>query len=50
MRVLSAPALAALQGRALPLAVLVEMALTAPLYLNTASLDLVIAGKRKSVV
>lgn len=44
MRILSAPALAALQGRALPLAVLVEMALSTPLNLNTASLNLVIGG------
>lgn len=44
MRVLSAPALAALQGRALPLAVLVEMELSSPLYLNTASLDLILSG------
>ena len=44
MRVLSAPALAALQSRSLPLAVLVEMALSSPLNLNTASLDLTISG------
>lgn len=44
MRTLSAPALAALQGRALPLAVLVEMALSTPLNLNTSGLDLTLNG------
>lgn len=44
MRTLSAPALAALQSRSLPLAVLVEMALSSPLNLNTASLDLTLSG------
>jgi hypothetical protein len=44
MRVLPSAALAALQGRSLPLAVLVEMALSSPLNLNTASLDLTLNG------
>lgn len=44
MRTLSAPALAALQGRSLPLAILVEMALSSPLNLNTTSLDLSVSG------
>lgn len=44
MRTLTAPALAALQGRSLPLAILVEMALSSPLNLNTASLDLTVDG------
>lgn len=44
MRTLSAPALAALQSAALPLAFLVEMDLTAQLLLNTTSLNLVIGG------
>jgi hypothetical protein len=44
MRIYSAPALAALQAGSLPKALLVEMDLTAPLNLNTASLDLVIGG------
>lgn len=44
MRTLSAPALAALQSQALPLAVLIEMALSTPLNLNTSSLNLTIGG------
>lgn len=44
MRVLSSSALAALQGRVLPLALLTEMALSSPLNLNTASLDLTVNG------
>lgn len=44
MRTLSAPAQAALLRSPLPLAVLVEMDLTLPLNLNTASIDLVQNG------
>lgn len=44
MRILTAPALAALALSPLPLAVLVEMDLSTPLNLNTSSLDLTIAG------
>ena len=42
MRTLSPAALAALQRSPLPIAILVEMDLAAPLYLNTSSLDLVV--------
>ena len=44
MRTLSAPALAALQRSPLPIALLIEMDLTAPLYLNTGGIDLTIGG------
>jgi hypothetical protein len=44
MRILSAQALAALQSRSVPLAILVEMDLSAPLYLNTSPVNLVING------
>lgn len=44
MRTLSTAALAALQGQSLPLAILVEMALSTPLNLNTSGLDLTISG------
>lgn len=44
MRTLSTAALAALQRSPLPLAILVEMDLTTPLYLNTSGMDLNIAG------
>jgi len=44
MRTLSAAALAALQRSPLPIAVLVEMDLASPLYLNTSSLNLVVGG------
>lgn len=44
MRSLSAPALAALQRSPLPLAVLVEMDLDSPLYLNTGGIDLTLGG------
>ena len=44
MRTLTAPALAALSGNPLPLAILVEMDLSSPLNLNTSSLNLVIGG------
>lgn len=44
MRTLTAPALAALQSRSVPLAILVEMALSTQLNLNTTSLDLVYSG------
>ena len=44
MRTISAAEIAALQSRNVPLAVLVEMALSTPLNLNTSSLDLTIGG------
>ena len=44
MRVLTTAALAALQSRSLPLAILVEMSLSIPLNLNTTSLDLTIGS------
>lgn len=44
MRTLTAGALAALQRNPLPMAALVEMDLTAPLFLNSSSLDLTYAG------
>lgn len=44
MRVLSGPALAALQGKSVPLAILVEMSLSTQLNLNTSSLDLTYGG------
>jgi hypothetical protein len=44
MRSLSTAAAAALSGAVVPVAILVEMDLTEPLFLNTSSLDLVIAG------
>lgn len=44
MRTLTTAAATALQGNPVPLAILVEMDLTAPLFLNTSSLDLTIAG------
>lgn len=44
MRVLSAQALAAIASPAPPLVLLVEMDLTAPLYLNTSPIDLKIGG------
>lgn len=44
MRTLSAPEIAALQRNPVPLAVLVEMDLSSPLNLNTASLDLTIGA------
>jgi hypothetical protein len=44
MRSLSTSAAAALAGAVVPIAILVEMDLTEPLFLNTSSLDLVIGG------
>lgn len=44
MRTISAAEIAALQSRSPPLAVLVEMALSTPLNLNTSSLNLTIGG------
>ena len=44
MRTLSAAEITALQSSNVPLAVLVEMALSTPLNLNTSSLDLTIGG------
>lgn len=44
MKILSGPAIAALSRSPLPLAVLVEMDLTAPLFLNTGGIDLSIGG------
>lgn len=44
MRVVSPAAAAALQGGLVPMAVLVEMDLSTPVYLNTSSLSLVIGG------
>jgi len=44
VRVLSAPALAALAAPAVPMALLVEMDLAAPLFLNSSPIDLVIGG------
>lgn len=44
MRSLSTAAAAALAGAVVPIAILVEMDLTEPLFLNTSSLDLVIGG------
>lgn len=44
MRALSPAATAALSRSPLPLALLVELELTLPLYLNTASLDLTLGG------
>lgn len=44
MRTLSAAALAALASNPVPLCLLVEMDLTAPLFLNTSSLDLTISA------
>ena len=44
MRALSAPALAALSRTPLPIALLVEMDLTVPLYLNSSPINLVIGG------
>ena len=48
MRTLTAGALSALQRNPLPLAVLVFMDLTAPLYLNSSSIDLTWAGNTYS--
>lgn len=45
MRSLSPATVAALQRSPLPLAMLVEMDLTQPLYLNTSGLDLVLNGR-----
>lgn len=44
MRSLPAPAAAALSGTTVLVAILVEMDLTSPLYLNTSSMDLTING------
>ena len=44
MRTLSTAALAALQRSPLPIAILVEMDLASPLYLNTSSLNLVVGA------
>lgn len=44
MRAVSASAAAVLVGGAVPLALLVEMDLTAPLYLNTSNLNLVVGS------
>jgi hypothetical protein len=44
MRTLSAPALAVIAGRVVPMAVLVEMDLTSSLYLNSANIDLALNG------
>ena len=44
MRSLSGPAVTALAGRALPIALLVEMDLTTPLNLCSGSIDLTISG------
>jgi len=44
MRTLSTAALAALQRSPLPIAVLLELDLSTPLYLNTSSLTLVVGG------
>jgi hypothetical protein len=44
MRTLSTPALNALEGASLPICLLVEMDLTAPLYLNSAGIDLTLNG------
>lgn len=44
MKILSGAAMAALSRSPLPLAVLVEMDLTAPLFLNTGGIDLVVGG------
>lgn len=44
MRTLTSAALAALQASPLPLAVLVEMDLSSPLYLNSTSIDMVLQG------
>ena len=44
MRALNAAALAAISGPNLPLALLVEMDLSAPLFLNTSNMDFVIGG------
>ena len=44
MRTLSAPALSALQRNPLPIALLIEMDLSAPIYLNTGGIDLTIGG------
>ena len=45
MRTLSTAALAALQSSPLPMALLIEMDLTSPLYMCTAGVNLVIAGQ-----
>ena len=44
MRTVSAPAAAVLAGGVVPLALLIEMDLTAPLNLNTSNLNLVVSG------
>ena len=44
MRTIASSALTVIAGRNVPMALLVEMQLTTPLYLNTTSLDLVIGG------
>ena len=44
MRTLSTAALAALQRNPLPIALLIEMDLSAPIYLNTGGIDLTIGG------
>lgn len=44
MRALSGPTIAALQRSPLPIALLIEMDLVAPLYLNSSPLNLVVSG------